>query len=232
MKNIIVTGASRGIGYETVVNLLEDNQNHIIAIARKIDRLEKLKEDKKLGERLKVVAFDLLNEDFSALFSVLRPLTHVDVLINNAGMLLNKRFVDLSDEEWMNHFKINVLAPVKLIRFLMPRLGMHGASHVVNIGSMGGFQGSTKFPGLSAYSASKAGLANLTECLAQEINERRFFINCIALGAIQTDMLADAFPGYLAPLNSEEIGKYIADFALNAHKYTNGKVIPISLSTP
>ena len=97
---------------------------------------------------------------------------------------------------------------------------------------MGGFQGSSKFPGLSAYSASKAALANLTECLAEELKEKNICANCLALGAVQTEMLETAFPGYVAPVKSREMASFIAYFATRGHQFYNGKILPVSVSTP
>jgi NAD(P)-dependent dehydrogenase (short-subunit alcohol dehydrogenase family) len=104
--------------------------------------------------------------------------------------------------------------------------------HIVNIGSMGGYQGSVKFPGLSAYSASKAALHTLTECLALELNDLEIKVNCLAIGSAQTEMLETAFPGYQSPVMAFEMGKYIADFAITGHRFYNGKVLPVASTTP
>src|SRR5581483_7914106 len=103
----------------------------------------------------------------------------------------------------------NFIGHVRIIQNLLPL--MPANAHIVNIGSMGGFQGSSKFPGLSAYSASKAALHNLTECLAQEFIDLGIKVNCLALGSAQTEMLEKAFPGYESPVMAFEMGKYIAD---------------------
>ena len=105
-------------------------------------------------------------------------------------------------------------------------------SHILTISSMGGLQGSAKFSGLSLYSASKGALAVLTECLAEELSEQEIKCNCLALGAVQTEMLSKAFPGYTAPLNPEEMAEFIVEFALHGHRYFNGKILPVSLTTP
>jgi NAD(P)-dependent dehydrogenase (short-subunit alcohol dehydrogenase family) len=109
---------------------------------------------------------------------------------------------------------------------------MGEGSHILNIGSMGAFQGSAKFPGLLAYSASKAALHTLTECLAQELVEQGIKVNCLALGSAQTEMLEQAFPGYESPVMAFEMGKYIADFAVTGHRFFNGKVLPVAVTTP
>ena len=97
---------------------------------------------------------------------------------------------------------------------------------------MGGFQGSTKFAGLSAYSSSKSALSGLTECLAEELKDRNIAVNCLALGAVQTEMLGKAFPGYKAPLSAAKMAEFICEFALTGQLFFNGKIIPVSSTTP
>ena len=115
----------------------------------------------------------------------------------------------------------------KICIALMPK-----GSHIVNISSMGGFQGSVKFPGLSLYSASKGAVSILTESLAAELTEQRISVNALTFGAVDIDMLRSAFPDYQASFSAQEMGEYLADFALNKAKYYNGKVLPVSSSTP
>ena len=138
----------------------------------------------------------------------------------------------IRDRSWRTIFEVNLFGVVQLIQALLPQLSTASKAHIVNIGSMGGVQGSSKFPGLSAYSASKAAIANLTECLAEELKDKNISVNCLALGAIQTEMLAEAFPGYEAPVTSKAMAAYLAEFALNGHQFHNGKIIPVAVSTP
>ena len=157
---------------------------------------------------------------------------HVDLLLNNAGALKSSSFETISNEEVMQMFRINYFAPAALIKALIPLMEKASQAHVVNISSMGGFQGSSKFNGLSHYSASKAALSTLTECLAEEYKSKHIAFNALALGAVQTDMLAQAFPGYKAPINPDKIAEFIAWFATEGHIFFNGKVIPVSVSVP
>ena len=235
--NIVITGASRGIGFETALELSRDPKNSIIALARtksKLDALKTKSQELYGHANIHPLEWDLNSiKDFSLLYTEIKKHHKtIDILINNAGGLISKPFEKLTDADWENMFRINVLGPVKLIRLLLPYMSGSERSHIVNIGSIGGFQGSSKFAGLSAYSSSKAMLANVTECLAEEFKNKNIFVNCLALGAVQTEMLNEAFPGYIAPLKPETMAKYIADFSLHAHKFINGKIIPVSLSTP
>ena len=235
--NIIVTGASRGIGYELVKLFSTDPNNTVIAIARNETKLIQLKEEcliKNPSSKVIPILSDLSNK--VAVENLIAALTKkvqtVNILINNAGAITKKPFVniDLHDLEYI--FNVNVFSAFLLIKGLLPIMDRAKGAHVVNIGSMGGFQGSSKFAGLSAYSSSKAALACLTECLAEEFKGENIAFNCLALGATQTEMLNEAFPGYTAPISAEKMAAFIADFSINGNKYMNGKTIPISLGTP
>ena len=154
----------------------------------------------------------------------------MDALINNAGSLIDKPFLETSSEEFKRVYRVNVFAVASLTRLIFPLINVKG--HVVNISSMGGIQGTAKFPGLSAYSSSKGGLIILTELLAEEFKETGPAFNALALGAVQTEMLGEAFPGYKAPISASEMASYILDFAFNGQQLYNGKVLPIASSTP
>lgn len=232
--NIILTGASSGIGFEAALEFTLATENKVVCIARSAAKLRKLLEIAKGINpecTLLPVEFDIVHDDYSALVPFLKErLGTVDILINNAGSLINKAFMDTSAQELQDMFQGNVTGHFKMIQNILPLMGKGG--HIVNIGSMGGFQGSVKFPGLAAYSASKAALHALTECLAFELAETGIKVNCLALGSAQTEMLEQAFPGYESPVMAFEMGKYVADFAKTGHKFFNGKIIPVAVTTP
>ncbi len=235
--NIIVTGASRGIGYELVKLLSKDSKRNVIAVSRSADKLDQLKKEclsfNPYANVIPIVC-DLNNKNaMEGLISgIAKQFKSVNILINNAGAIVNKPFADISIADLEYVYNVNVFSVIRLIQGLLPIMDTAQKSHIVNISSMGGFQGSSKFSGLSAYSSGKAAVACLTECLAEEFKENNIAFNCLALGAVQTEMLNEAFPGYKAPLNAEKMAVFIADFSLNAHQYMNGKIIPVSLSTP
>jgi short-subunit dehydrogenase len=235
--NILITGASKGLGEALALKFGDFVTGTIILTARDEKRLKGLKkavEDK--NSKLKVIIYPLdLADDKQILAfssSLQKPLSGIDVLINNAGQLIHRAFDEINQEEAKEIFNVNYFAPSFLIRNLIPMLKASEKPHVINIGSMGGFQGSVKFNGLSHYSASKAALAVLTECLAQEYADSGISFNCLAIGSVQTEMLEKAFPGYQAPLNPDQLAEFICDFSINGHKYMNGKILPLSLSTP
>lgn len=235
MKNIIVTGASRGIGYETVLELSRDRHNRILAISRNREGLEKLEKQcmqaTGFGNVL-VLPFDLSggNFDNTLMPEIQEHMDKIDVLIVNAGVLIHKPFEMMEEADFDIIFNTNVRSVFNLVKSLYFNFSEN--SHIVTIGSMGGFQGSVKFSGLSLYSASKGALAILTECMAEEFNGRGIKVNCLALGSAQTEMLAEAFPGYKAPLSAGEMAGFVADFAIRGHRWFNGKILPVSVATP
>ena len=234
--NIIVTGASRGIGFETALLLCQQG-HHVIAVARNGMGLEKLQlaaRSSNSDSRLMILSGDLTSEkDIQELVYHSKALnSRIDILINNAATIINKPFEKITLDELRKVYEINVFAVFRLTQALLPLMGGVDVSHIVNISSMGVVQGSTKFPGLSAYSSSKAAISVLSELLAEELSDRNIKVNCLALGAAQTEMLAQAFPGYKAPVSAGEIAQWITWFAVNGHHYFNGKILPVSLSTP
>ena len=231
MNHIVITGASRGIGYEVAKQLSQDPERRIVAIARNTQRLQNLA-DEAAHQNIIPLPGDLTDSERISQV-VLERLGSVDALLNNAGLLINKPFEELTQENWQQLWEVNVMAPASLAKQLIPAMGLNNTqAHIVNIGSMGGFQGSSKFPGLAAYSTTKAAVASLSECLAEELKDRNISVNCLALGAVQTEMLQEAFPGMEVPMSSETMGAYIANFLIQGHQFYNGKVLPISSSTP
>lgn len=226
MSNIIITGTSRGIGIE-LVKLFAEAGHQVLAISRNEKPIELLK-----LKNVTSFSFDLSDANAYKKVSdfVNTNWQQVDVLINNAGMIINKPFSQLSVEDFETVYKINVFGVAELTKIALPF--MKQGSHVVTISSMGGVQGSMKFPGLAAYSSSKAAVITLTELLAEEYKDSGISFNVLALGAVQTEMLEEAFPGYKASTSALEMAQYIFDFSLNGQKYYNGKLLQVSNSTP
>ncbi len=223
-KTIIVTGASRGIGHE-IVKIAEKKGHRVYSISRNI---KALKESSFLYPR----EVDLVYENSIDKFcnEIKNEGLQVDALINNAGAFLNKPFEKISKKEFEYIFQVNVFGLSSITRKVLPIIDSKG--HIVNITSMGGINGAAKFDGLSAYSSSKGAVNILTELLAEEYKEKGPSFNALAFGAVQTEMLEEAFPGLKAPISAKEIADFVLDFALTGHKYFNGKILPVSSSTP
>jgi len=226
MKNVVITGTSRGIGFELAKQFAEKGYN-VLAISRNTQPLEKVNH-----KNIKVISVDISNTDD---LQKVRDFVDtnwkkVDIIVNNAGKLVNKPFTDLTSQDFLEVYKVNVFAVVETIQILIPYLSK--GSHVVTVSSMGGIQGSLKFPGLAAYSSAKGAVITLSELLAEEYKEQEIAFNVLALGAVQTEMLEEAFPGYEAPLSAKEMADYLFNFATTGNKFYNGKVLQVSSSTP
>lgn len=226
MANIIITGTSRGIGFE-LARLFAYKGYQVLALSRNDGPISELGHnnissfpfDISRSEDLKKME-DFVNENWKS----------VDILINNAGKLLNKPFLETSADEFKEVYNVNVFGVAAVTKAILPKMSKGG--HVLTISSMGGVQGSMKFPGLSAYSSSKAAVITLTELWAEEFKENGPSFNVLALGAVQTEMLEEVFPGYEAPNSALEMAEYIMDFALTGQRFYNGKLLQVSSSTP
>lgn len=233
--NIIVTGASRGVGYALVRELSRNSEDRILAISRnagKLNDLQKVCLYENPDAQVYPLPYDLTEPitDSGLGIAIKQIADRIDILVNNAGLLIHKPFHELTEPDVDHVLHVNFKAVFLLIQALLPM--MSPGAHILNIGSMGGYQGSVKFPGMSLYSASKGALAVLTECLAEEFKSRNVSVNLLALGAVDTEMLRMAFPGYKAPLSATEAASFIGNFARTGHRFFNGKILPLSVSTP
>jgi NAD(P)-dependent dehydrogenase (short-subunit alcohol dehydrogenase family) len=230
--NIIVNGGTRGIGREVALYLAQDRNNQIVVTGRNLEALGKLASESKHGN-ISSIEVDLSVIDSQAVSfrdQVYNRFSLVDILINSAGSLTNSEFMKFTNQEARYIMETNFFGPATMIRLLKPL--MISGSHIVNIASMGGFQGSSKYRGLSYYSCSKAALACLTECLSEEFRQDGIIVNCLALGSVQTEMFSEAFPGVRAAVDAKEIGEFIGDFAIRGRQFINGKIIPVASNNP
>lgn len=223
--NIIITGTSRGIGFELALLFAEKGHN-VLALSRKSNQTLLQ------NPNISFLSVDLSDKNDLDLVEnfISNTWKKVDVLIHNAGALVNKPFEQITNEEFEYVYKVNVFGVAYLTQTILPF--MEKGAHVVTISSMGGVQGTMKFPGLAAYSSSKGAVITLSELLAEEYKDRGISFNVLALGAVQTEMLAEAFPGYIAPIDAKTMASYICNFALEGARFHNGKIIQVSSTTP
>jgi NAD(P)-dependent dehydrogenase (short-subunit alcohol dehydrogenase family) len=226
MKNIVITGTSRGIGFELAKQFAE-NGHQVLALSRNTKPLSAINH-----ENITALSVDISNnDDLNKVTDFIKSTWgKVDILINNAGKLINKPFTEISSEDFLEVYKVNVFGVAEITKLMIPFL--QKGSHVVTISSIGGIQGSIKFPGLAAYSSAKGAVITLSELLAEEYKEKQIAFNVLALGAVQTEMLEEAFPGYQAPISASEMADYIYNFSLTGDKFYNGKVLQVSSSNP
>jgi NAD(P)-dependent dehydrogenase (short-subunit alcohol dehydrogenase family) len=225
-KTIVVVGASRGIGLEVVKKFAQAG-NTVFALSRDLVKMKKAFEG---FSNVTPLAFDLSKNVLEQVKVISTQIKTIDILINNAGYLVNKSFDSISHADFQLSYQINVIGVMETVQGFLPQL--KSDAHIVNISSMGGFQGSMKFAGLSAYSTSKAALSSFTELFSEEYKNTDLSMNCLCLGAVQTEMLQEAFPGYEAPTTPDQMAAFIVDFALNGNRFFKGKILPVSLSTP
>lgn len=226
MKKVVITGTSRGIGYELVKQFAAAG-HEVLALSRNMEPIEQLVDKKVHG-----YSFDITKEkDIDKVAEYVKTsFGDVDILIHNAGLLIAKPLHILTSDDFKKVYDVNVFGVAMLTKALIPF--MPNAAHVVTVSSIGGVQGSVKFPGLAAYSSSKGAVITLSELLAEEYKEQKISFNVLALGAVQTEMLEEAFPGYKANIAPKEMAKYIKDFALKGNEFYNGKILPVANSTP
>ena len=226
MKNVIITGTSRGIGLE-LVKLFTDAGHNVLALSRNATPVQSLS-----LEKCNAFSFDITKaSDIEKVSTYIgEHWSQVDILINNSGLLVNESFSEISIQDFRRVYEVNVFGVAAITQAVVPFMKKGG--HVVTISSIGGIQGSLKFPGLSAYSSSKGAVITLSELLAEEFKDKGLSFNVLALGAVQTEMLEEAFPGYIAPLTADEMASYIYDFSLTGNRFYNGKILQVSSSTP
>lgn len=231
--NIIITGAGKGIGYSLVLKCIASAKegDNIFAISRNIDQLLLIREHACNFHAIKCDITNSLQLNH-AIDTIKKQCNEIDFLINNAGCLVNKSFNEIEIQDIDKVFDTNFKAPFLIIKELYGLLSRSKIAHIVNVSSMGGFQGAAKFAGLSVYSSSKAALVCLTECLAEEFKSSTIKVNALCIGAVDTEMLSNAFPNYKAPITSEQMAEFIFQFTCNNGRYMNGKVIPVALTTP
>lgn len=232
--NIVVSGASRGIGYQLAKIAALNPSNLVVAVARSEEKLNALKKEvlnANPDARIYTMVFDLADGDYHALsHEIFDYANKFDLLVNNAGALINKPLLESNAEDFDLMYKVNSRAIFLLSKMLLPR--MPKGSQIINISSMSGFQGSEKFPGLGLYSATKGAASTLTESMAVEWGPLGITVNCLCLGAVNTEMLQDAFPDYKAKVSANQMAEFILDFAKSSPGVMNGRIIPVTLSSP
>ena len=225
MKTIIITGTSAGIGFE-LARIFSEKNYKVISLSRSSNILE-------LGfENINHISFNITNDDdhHELVNYCKKNKIEIDFLINNAGLLINKTFDKITVNDFKKIYDVNLFGIVNLIKNLFGFFSSN--AHIINISSIGGLIGSSKFKGLTAYSSSKGALNILTEVLAEEYKDSQLSFNSLCLGSVQTKMLEKAFPGYQAEVSPTEMAEYIYNFSVNGKKLFNGKIIPISKSNP
>jgi 3-oxoacyl-[acyl-carrier protein] reductase len=183
-KNIIVTGASGGIGNSIIKKLSEAGAN-ILASGTKIEKLEELKKN---FEGLKILKFDISQSDKIEEF--IENATNelggsLDGIVNNAGITQDNLAIRMSLDEWQNVININLTSTFLMSKFAIKKMLKNKSGKIVNITSVVGHTGNL---GQANYTASKAGIVAMSKSLAIEYAKKNININCISPGFIKTAM--------------------------------------------
>jgi 3-oxoacyl-[acyl-carrier protein] reductase len=229
-KTIVVSGAGGGIGFALVQYFLKEDCN-VVAITRNKIKFNEL--NTQFGKALQIIQVDFLHADYQEILATeITKIKQIDVLVNNAGLLINKPFEYFTTSEILEMVQVNYLGAIELTKACLPLLRNSQYAHVVNVSTMGAVQGSMKFAGLSIYASTKAAICTFTEVMAEEYKNKGIHFNCLALGSVETSMFKEAFPGQKASAGVAMIASYIVDFALNKRDVFNGKILQVASDTP
>lgn len=230
-RSVCITGAGGGLGYDLVLSFLRHTPYKVAAITRNGQSLQqKLNRAEEDTSQVEIIEADITTQTGRAgVYEAMKTLPAMACFIHNAGKLIFKPFLEITEEELKQVYEVNVFSPFLLTQKL---ISLMKDTHVIQISSIGGIGGSLKFAGLSAYSSSKAALNCLTEMWSEEFKDTAVVFNCLALGSVETEMFKTAFPGATAGSTPRDMADYVVSFALEANKVMRGKIIPVSVINP
>ena len=233
-KNIIITGATGGIG-NAIVKKLNDNNANILATGTKVEKLNELKTK---FNNIKIVKFDISQNDKIEEFleNAIKELGgNLDCLVNNAGITQDNLAIRMSIEEWKKVININLTSMFLMSKTAIKKMLKNKSGKIVNITSVVGHTGNL---GQANYSASKAGIIAMAKSLALEYAKKNININCISPGYIKTamtDKLDDKFKEMIiskipsARLGEpEDIANAVLFLCSNQSDYINGETLHVN----
>lgn len=217
-----VTGASSGIGRAAAI-LLARSGARVAALARDASSLAQLAAGS--GGAILAVPADLEQPDSldAALGTAAARLGPVTILVNNAGHIEPARLDEMELSSWDRHFAVNVRAAFLASRRVLPSMIAAGRGAIVNVASISGVAGPQKFPGFTAYGASKAALIALTETLAAELRGSGVRVNCVSPGSVDTPMLRRVAPSLEPDMSAAEVAETILFLASRRAAAINGQ---------
>jgi NAD(P)-dependent dehydrogenase (short-subunit alcohol dehydrogenase family) len=218
----VVTGASSGIGRRTAERLA-DSGAFVVAFARDSEALRSVGLSN--PSHIETAAGDVADEgDVGRLFELTETrFGDCDLLINCAGSIVPKLLHEMTAAEWDRHFDVNVRGTFLTSRRAVPSMIARRSGSIINIASISGVEGPQKFPGFSAYCASKAAVISLTEVLAVELKAYGIRVNCISPGSVDTPMLRRAHESLTPDMTPDEIVNAILFVASAASRPMNGQ---------
>jgi NAD(P)-dependent dehydrogenase (short-subunit alcohol dehydrogenase family) len=228
-KVTLITGAGRGIGRATALRFAREGAR-LALFSRTPETLEETAAQIRAagGEALAIRGDVAREEDVQALFKrVHETYGRVDILISCAGVVAVKPFAEMDVETWDRVLSVNLRGTFLCCQLAFRQMQQQGGGVILNISSLSGVKGVEKFPGLSAYNVSKAGVASLTEILAVEGKPHNIRVAAVSPGAVDTEMLRQAAPHLRAGMTSEEMAEILLFMADDSGRVLSGTNLEI-----
>lgn len=235
MKNVLITGSSRGIGRATALLLTKKGYNVIVNYNSNKQKAEELLEEiKKINPYAIAVRADVSDcEQVISMFSEIKEkFGGIDILVNNAGIAEQKMFNDITEKDWDRMFDVNVKGAYNCIKCSMDHMIHQKWGRIVNLSSIWGITGASCEV---HYSASKAAVIGLTKALAKELGPSGITVNCVAPGVIDTDMNHNLTEEIIEELKEEtpvgeigsaqDIAEAISFFVSDSSKFITGQIL-------
>lgn len=226
-KTVLITGATSGIGKQ-LCKLYVKKGWEVWGLGRSQEKLDKLK--KELNQ-IQLIKSDLKEFDIKSFKKQTKELKKLNLLINNAGYLKKQSLTELDINDFIDTYKVNVFSVHQIIQAVLTKLKKSKNASIINIGSAGGVTNTLKFQGMSAYSSSKGALSIYSECIATELRTEGINVNCLALGAVDTKMLNQAFPDTNYKVEAKKMASYVYSFSQES-KIINGQTLIIANNNP
>ena len=237
-KVVLITGASRGIGKSTAICFAKNGYNVIINYLNSSDEAINLKEylERKYNIECIAIKADVSNEDdvINMIDEVIKKFSHIDVLVNNAGIAIDTTLEDKTKDNFEKILDINLIGPFLVSKYVSKYMKEKKNGCIINVSSTNGID--TYYPYSMDYDASKAGVISLTKNLAVELSPY-IRVNAVAPGWVNTDMNKDLDPAYKKQeeekillnrfANDYEIAKVIYFLATSDASYINGSIIRV-----
>ncbi len=233
-KNIIVTGASGGIG-NSIIEKLNEHDANILATGTKVDKLEELKNK---FNNVKILKFDISQTEKIEEFveNASKELGgNLDCIVNNAGITQDNLAIRMNLDEWKRVIDINLTSTFLLSKFAIKKMLKNKKGKIINVTSVVGHTGNL---GQANYTASKAGIVAMSKSLAIEYAKKNININCISPGFIKTAMTDNIDPKYKETIISKipsarlgepvDIANAVLFLASNQSDYINGETLHVN----
>lgn len=225
----IITGAGRGIGRAAALRFAREG-THIVLFSRTAAALSQVaREIEGEGHSVLSITGDVSSEeDVMSLFHrVIETYGCVDVLVNCAGIVAVKPFVDMDTATWDSVISVNLRGTYLCCREAFRVMTAQQSGVIINLSSLSGVKGVEKFPGLSAYNVSKAGVASLTEILAVEGKPHNIRVCAVSPGAVDTEMLRQAAPHLHASMTPDDMAEILLLLAGDSGRMLSGTNLEI-----